>query len=148
MAWAATTNSMAATRAHRLGHVGQPARGQRRHRGPVLDALALHRAGQLVGHRVSQRPGLHGDGLAGGGQLGQRVVGVPATAARPVASPENGACSSLTARSFALVTTGASAILTKSSAAASGPMSKLPTETIRPAQLRLGPPRPGWTARS
>jgi hypothetical protein len=37
----------------------------------------------------------------------------------------------LTARSFALVTTGASAIRTKSSAAASGPMSKFPTETIR-----------------
>jgi hypothetical protein len=37
----------------------------------------------------------------------------------------------LTARSFALVTTGARAIRTKSSAAASG--SKLPTETIRPS---------------
>jgi hypothetical protein len=58
--------------------------------------------------------------------------GEAAIAARPAGSPENGACSSLTARSLALVTTGASAMRRKSSAAASGPMSKLPTETIRP----------------
>src|SRR5436190_22162108 len=49
--------------------------------------------------------------------------GEPESAARPAGSPEYGACSSLTARSFALVTTGASAILRKSRAAASGPVS-------------------------
>jgi hypothetical protein len=51
--------------------------------------------------------------------------------ATAAARPEKGACSSLTARSLALVTTGANAIRAKSRAAASGPMSKLPTDTIR-----------------
>ena len=74
MAWAATTNSIAATRAHRADHVGQPPRGQRRHRGPVLDALALHRTGQLVGDRMGQRARLDGDGLPGGGQFGQGII--------------------------------------------------------------------------
>ncbi len=41
----------------------------------------------------------------------------------------------MTIRSFALVTTGASAIRAKSRAAASGPMSKFPTDTIRRSAL-------------
>ena len=85
---------------------------------------------------MGQRAGLDGDGLAGGGQLGQRVVGRgQLAAARPAARPEKGAWSSLTIRSFALVTTGASAIRAKSRAAASGPMSKFPTDTIRRSAL-------------
>ena len=61
--------------------------------------------------------------------------GVASCAASPAARPEKGACNSLTIRSFALVTTGASAIRAKSRAAASGPMSKFPTDTIRRSAL-------------
>ena len=84
---------------------------------------------------MGQRAGLDGDGLAGGGQLGQRVVGRGQLRGQAGGRPEKGACNSLTIRSFALVTTGASAIRAKSRAAASGPMSKFPTDTIRRSAL-------------
>ena len=56
---------------------------------------------------------------------------LPARSESPSGRPLSGACRSLTIRSLAQVNTGARAMRRKSSAAASGRTSKLPTEKIR-----------------
>ena len=75
-----------ADRAHAVAqrdHLGQPARTQRGHRHPVLDALREARAGELVRHRRRQQPGLGGDADRRRAELRQPVVGQVAARLEP-----------------------------------------------------------------
>ena len=60
--------------AAQIDELGEPARGERRHARPVLDALGLRGARDLERHRLSEQPGLECERLRGPGVLRESAL--------------------------------------------------------------------------
>ena len=127
----AIVSSMATTRAPRLDHLREPAGRERRHRHSILDSLVLRRRRELERHGLSEQARLGDDSLDGGSELAERRLGEVRSRGEPLRQAGERRLQQLEPRSAALVNAGARAMRRKSSAAASGTMSKFPAAMIR-----------------